>query len=97
MSLGGVQRIAAAALGLLGRSKAVSPIPPTNRVARHSGRLSVATSIKTVTWQRSDTLGMGPVAEETACFPHFGGLQDPARIAADRIHKYFPENAFELG
>ena len=71
-------------------------ILPTKGAARYSGGLSVHKFIKTVTWQRMTREANREVAQITARISRLEGMEAHARTADDRLHKYFPTEAFAL-
>ena len=72
-------------------------ILPTMGAARYSGGLSVQKFMKTVTWQRMSRVATRQVAQVTARISRLEGMEAHARTADDRLQKYFPGEAFELG
>lgn len=70
---------------------------PTRGAARYSGGLSVHKFIKTVTWQRMTRAANHDIAQVTARISRLEGMEAHARTADDRLAKYFPGEAFELG
>lgn len=69
---------------------------PTSGAAKYTGGLSVHKYMKLVTWQRSNTEAMRSVAEATARISRLEGMEAHARSADIRLHKYFPEEQFDL-
>ncbi len=72
-------------------------ILPTRGAARYTGGLSVGKFIKTVTWQRltrEASRAVGPVA---ARISRLEGMEGHARTGDVRLHKYYPEEQFDLG
>ena len=69
---------------------------PTSGAARYTGGLSVHKYMKIVTWQRATREGAKPVAEATARISRLEGMEGHARAADVRLHKYFPEETFDL-
>jgi sulfopropanediol 3-dehydrogenase len=72
-------------------------ILPTRQAARYSGGLSVGKFIKTVTWQRMTREANRRIAGATARISRLEGMEAHARTADDRLAKYFPGDAFDLG
>jgi sulfopropanediol 3-dehydrogenase len=70
---------------------------PTRRAARYSGGLSVHKFIKTVTWQRMNRAASRDIAQSTARISRLEGMEAHARTADDRLARYFPGEAFDLG
>lgn len=70
---------------------------PTKGAARYSGGLSVHKFMKTLTWQRMTREGARDIGEVTARISRLEGMEAHARTADDRLVKYFPGNAFDLG
>ena len=52
--------------------------------------------MKIVTWQRATREGAKPVAEATARISRLEGMEGHARTADARLHKYFPQENFDL-
>ena len=72
-------------------------ILPTKGAARYSGGLSVGKFIKTVTWQRLDRSASREVGPIAARISRLEGMEGHARTGDVRLHKYYPNEAFELG
>jgi len=72
-------------------------ILPTKGAARYSGGLSVHKFIKTLTWQRMTRDASRQIGPVTARISRLEGMEAHARTADDRLHKYFPQEAFVLG
>ena len=70
---------------------------PTKGAARYSGGLSVHKFMKTLTWQRMTREAARVIGEVTARISRLEGMEAHARTADDRLAKYFPGQAFELG
>ena len=70
---------------------------PTKGAARYSGGLSVHKFMKTLTWQRMTREAARDIGEVTARISRLEGMEGHARTADDRLAKYFPGQAFELG
>lgn len=70
---------------------------PTKGAARYSGGLSVHKFMKTLTWQRMTREAARDIGEVTARISRLEGMEAHARTADDRLAKYFPGQAFELG
>jgi len=71
-------------------------ILPTKGAARYSGGLSVGKFIKTVTWQRMNREANRDVGAVSARISRAEGMEGHALAGDDRLHKYFPEEQFEL-
>jgi sulfopropanediol 3-dehydrogenase len=72
-------------------------ILPTRGAARYTGGLSVGKFIKTVTWQRLDRAASRSVGQVAARISRLEGMEGHARTGDIRLHKYFPEERFDLG
>ncbi len=72
-------------------------ILPTRGAARYSGGLSVGKFIKTVTWQRLSRGASREVGQVAARISRLEGMEGHARTGDLRLHKYFPQERFELG
>ncbi len=72
-------------------------ILPTRGAARYSGGLSVGKFIKTVTWQRLTRDASRTVGAVAARISRLEGMEGHARTGDVRLHKYFPQEAFDLG
>jgi sulfopropanediol 3-dehydrogenase len=70
---------------------------PTKGAARYSGGLSVHKFMKTLTWQRMTREAARDIGEVTARISRLEGMEAHARTADDRMAKYFPGEAFDLG
>jgi sulfopropanediol 3-dehydrogenase len=70
---------------------------PTKGAARYSGGLSVHKFIKVVTWQRMTRAANRAIAPATARISRLEGMEAHARTADDRLAKFFPDEAFDLG
>jgi sulfopropanediol 3-dehydrogenase len=53
--------------------------------------------MKTLTWQRMDREAARDLAEVTARISRLEGMEAHARTADDRLAKYYPGQAFDLG
>ena len=69
---------------------------PTSSAANYTGGLSVHKYMKIVTWQKSTREASKPVAEATARISRLEGMEAHARSADIRLHKYFPDEEFDL-
>jgi len=78
------------------KASGTNHVLPTSRSARYTGGLSVHKFMKIVTWQKSTRLGSKPVAEATARISRLEGMEGHARSADVRLHKYFPQENFDL-
>ena len=72
-------------------------ILPTRGAARYSGGLSVGKFIKTVTWQRLDRSASRVVGQVAARISRLEGMEGHARTGDVRLHKYYPQEQFDLG
>ncbi len=70
---------------------------PTKGAARYSGGLSVHKFMKTLTWQRMTREAARDIGEVTARISRLEGMEAHARTADDRLVKYYPNQAFDLG
>ena len=70
---------------------------PTKGAARYSGGLSVHKFMKTLTWQQMNRAAARDIGLVTARISRIEGMEAHARTADDRLRKYFPGEAFELG
>ena len=78
------------------KSSGTNHVLPTSGSARYTGGLSVHKYMKVVTWQRSTREGSKRVAEATARISRLEGMEGHARTADIRLHKYFPNETFDL-
>jgi sulfopropanediol 3-dehydrogenase len=78
------------------KASGTNHVLPTSRSARYTGGLSVHKYMKIVTWQRSTRAGARPIAEATARISRLEGMEGHARSADARLHKYFPDEEFDL-
>jgi sulfopropanediol 3-dehydrogenase len=72
-------------------------ILPTRGASRYSGGLSVGKFIKTVTWQRLTREASRDVGQVAARISRLEGMEGHARTGDIRLHKYYPQQKFELG
>jgi sulfopropanediol 3-dehydrogenase len=72
-------------------------ILPTKKAARYSGGLSAGKFIKTVTYQRLTREANRQIASVSARISRLEGMEAHARTADVRLHKYFPDESFDLG
>ncbi len=72
-------------------------ILPTKGAARYSGGLSVGKFIKTVTWQRLNRDASRTVGQVAARISRLEGMEGHARTGDVRLHKYYPQEKFDLG
>ncbi len=72
-------------------------ILPTKGAARYSGGLSVGKFIKTVTWQRLTRDASRTVGQVAARISRLEGMEGHARTGDVRLHKYYPQEHFDLG
>lgn len=72
-------------------------ILPTKGAARYTGGLSVHKFIKVVTYQRQSREATREVAAVTARLSRGEGMEGHARTGDQRLHKYFPDETFNLG
>ncbi|GFE52553.1 histidinol dehydrogenase [Roseobacter cerasinus] len=78
------------------KASGTNHVLPTSQSAKYTGGLSVHKYMKIVTWQRATREGSRPVAEATARISRLEGMEGHARSADARLHKYFPEENFDL-
>jgi sulfopropanediol 3-dehydrogenase len=78
------------------KASGTNHVLPTSGAATYTGGLSVHKFMKIVTWQRATREGAKPVAEATARISRLEGMEGHARTADVRLHKYFPDEAFDL-
>ncbi len=78
------------------KASGTNHVLPTSGAATYTGGLSVHKFMKIVTWQRATREGAKPVAEATARISRLEGMEGHARTADIRLHKYFPEERFDL-
>jgi sulfopropanediol 3-dehydrogenase len=78
------------------KASGTNHVLPTSRSAKYTGGLSVHKYMKIVTWQRSTRDGSKRVAEATARISRLEGMEGHARAADARLHKYFPDEEFDL-
>ena len=71
-------------------------ILPTSGAARYTGGLSVGKFIKTVTYQKMDEHANRSVGAATARISRLEGMEAHALTGDDRLHKYFPDESFQL-
>ena len=72
-------------------------ILPTKGAARYTGGLYVGKFIKTVTWQRLDRSASRVVGQVAARISRLEGMEGHARTGDVRLHKYYPQESFDLG
>ena len=72
-------------------------ILPTRGAARYTGGLSVGKFIKTVTWQRLTREASRTVGPVAARISRLEGMEGHARTGDVRLHKYYPQERFDLG
>ncbi|WP_298837391.1 histidinol dehydrogenase [uncultured Roseobacter sp.] len=78
------------------KASGTNHVLPTSQSAKYTGGLSVHKYMKIVTWQRATRDGAKPVAEATARISRLEGMEGHARTADARLHKYFPQENFDL-
>lgn len=78
------------------KASGTNHVLPTSQSAKYTGGLSVHKYMKIVTWQQSTREGSKPVAEATARISRLEGMEAHARTADARLHKYFPDETFDL-
>lgn len=78
------------------KASGTNHVLPTSQSAKYTGGLSVHKYMKIVTWQRSTRDGSKKVAEATARIARLEGMEGHARTADARLHKYFPDESFDL-
>ncbi len=72
-------------------------ILPTKGAARYTGGLSVGKFIKTVTWQRLTRDASRTVGQVASRISRLEGMEGHARTGDVRLHKYYPQEQFDLG
>ena len=72
-------------------------ILPTKGAARYTGGLSVHKFIKIVTYQRQSREATREVGAVAARLSRNEGMEGHARTGDQRLKKYFPDEAFDLG
>lgn len=78
------------------KASGTNHVLPTSQSAKYTGGLSVHKYMKIVTWQQSTREGSKPIAEATARISRLEGMEGHARTADARLHKYFPNETFDL-
>ncbi len=78
------------------KASGTNHVLPTSQSAKYTGGLSVHKYMKIVTWQTSSQEGSKRVAEATARISRLEGMEGHARTADARLHKYFPDETFDL-
>ena len=78
------------------KASGTTHVLPTSSAANYTGGLSVHKYMKIVTWQKSTREASKPVAEATARISRLEGMEAHARSADIRLHKYFPDEEFDL-
>lgn len=79
------------------KASGTNHVLPTKGAARYSGGLSVHKFVKTLTWQRMTREAARDIGLVTARISRIEGMEAHARTADDRLAKYFPGQAFDLG
>ena len=78
------------------KASGTNHVLPTSQSAKYTGGLSVHKYMKIVTWQQATRAGAKPVAEATARIARLEGMEGHARTADARLHKFFPNETFDL-
>ena len=78
------------------KASGTNHVLPTSQSAKYTGGLSVHKYMKIVTWQQSTREGSKSVAEATARIARLEGMEGHARTADARLHKFFPDQEFDL-
>lgn len=78
------------------KASGTNHVLPTSQAAKYTGGLSVHKYMKIVTWQKATREGAKPIAEATARISRLEGMEGHARTADIRLHKYFPDEEFDL-
>jgi sulfopropanediol 3-dehydrogenase len=78
------------------KASGTNHVLPTSGAASYTGGLSVHKYMKIVTWQKATREGAKPIAEATARLSRLEGMEGHARAADVRLHKYFPNETFDL-
>jgi sulfopropanediol 3-dehydrogenase len=72
-------------------------ILPTKFAARYSAGLSVHKFLKPLTWQKMDRNASRAIGETSARISRLEGMEAHARTCDERLRKYFPGVAVDLG
>jgi len=78
------------------KASGTNHVLPTSQSAKYTGGLSVHKYLKIVTWQRATREAVKPIAEATARISRLEGMEGHARSADIRLHKFFPDEQFDL-
>ncbi len=78
------------------KASGTNHVLPTSGAANYTGGLSVHKYMKVVTWQKATREGSKAIAEATARISRLEGMEGHARAADIRLHKYFPDEDFNL-
>ncbi len=78
------------------KASGTNHVLPTSQSAKYTGGLSVHKYMKIVTWQQATREGAKPIAEATARIARLEGMEGHARTADARLHKFFPNETFDL-
>lgn len=71
-------------------------ILPTKGAARYSGGLSVSKFVKVLSYQRLTREAVHELAPVAARISRLEGMEGHARTGDMRVHKYFPDESFDL-
>jgi sulfopropanediol 3-dehydrogenase len=72
-------------------------ILPTKFAARYSAGLSIHKFLKPLTWQRMDRNASRTIGQVSARISRLEGMEAHARTCDDRLRKYFPDLAADMG
>lgn len=79
------------------KASGTNHVLPTKGAARYSGGLSVHKFVKTLTWQRMTREASRDIGLVSARISRIEGMEGHARTSDDRMIKYYPGQAFDLG
>ena len=79
------------------KASGTNHVLPTKGAARYSGGLSVHKFVKTLTWQRMTREASRDIGLVSARISRIEGMEGHARTSDDRMVKYYPGQAFDLG
>ena len=79
------------------KASGTNHVLPTKGAARYSGGLSVHKFVKTLTWQRMTREASRDIGLVSARISRIEGMEGHARTSDDRLAKYYPGQAFDLG
>lgn len=79
------------------KASGTNHVLPTKGASRYSGGLSVHKFMKTLTWQRMTREASRDIGLVSARISRLEGMEGHARTSDDRMAKYYPGQAFDLG